>query len=102
MRQSVIALSVVLLVASAGVARADSLWLGNDNNNVQDYHVDTNGNVLGSIVGPITGFAWDGNVLYSSDAFTGVVARRLADGTFVSAFKGPTGTAGEEDTAYDS
>ncbi|MBI1788671.1 MAG: hypothetical protein HYR60_14120, partial [Acidobacteria bacterium] len=101
-RLNVLSTTLGALVLLVGSARADTLWLGNDNNNVQAFHVDTLGGVLGSFTAPVTGFAWDGSILYSSEAFSGKIDRRLSDGTFVSSFTVAPSSSFGEDMAWDS
>ncbi|MBI1787277.1 MAG: PEP-CTERM sorting domain-containing protein, partial [Acidobacteria bacterium] len=45
---------------------------------------------------------WDGSILYSSEAFSGKIDRRLLDGTFLSSFTVAPSTNFGEDMAWDS
>ena len=82
---------------------ADTLWLASDAAAYQA-HVTTTGALINSITIPrITGFAWDGSILYASKADSpGEIDRLTADGTFISSFDAAYTTSFGEDMAWDS
>ena len=91
----------VVFLCACSVASADTLWLGNDAH-PPAVQTDLSGNPTGNIITQgITGFAWDGTVLYSSTA-TGEIDKRQANGAFISSFVVPNPTSFSEDMAWDS
>jgi len=94
-------LVATLLLSSGRDGIAGTLWLGNDT--VGDvFHVDTDGTLLGSILTPVTGIAWDGTSLYFSNSVGGTT-ERSADGlTVVDSFTAAPSGSPTEDLAWDS
>lgn len=98
------AISLLFSIVSLSMTlNADSLWLASDGA-AFEAHVDTTGGPINSIALPgITGFAWDGSILYASNAFTGDINRLDANGNVIlPSFNAPFTTSFGEDMAWDS
>jgi hypothetical protein len=80
-----------------------SLWLGNDDGG-DVFQTSESGAVLTDIVAtPVTGIAFDGTSFYFSEAFSGTITQRSADGSRVlKTFTIPLVSSGAEDLAWDS
>jgi hypothetical protein len=99
-RQCLTVVLAALGVLAGQSASAGTLWFGTDGGNA--YHIDTTGALLGSIVTPTTGVAFDGTQLYTSSQ-VGAVSRWSADGsTFLGGFTVSPSGSPTEDLAWDS
>jgi len=99
-KQSIILASAIILLLGR-VGLAGTLWLGNDTGGPV-YHTGTDGTLLGSVVTPVTGIAFDGSSLYFSNATGGTTRRTLDGGTVLDTFLAPAFGNPTEDLAWDS
>jgi hypothetical protein len=95
-----IAAAVVLGVATAGAARAGTLWFGNDGAGTE-YHTTTTGAVLGTISESLTGVAWDGHTLYVGDPGATIEKKTLDGSPLPGTFTTPVPGSPAEDMAWD-
>ena len=99
-RQFVILVSAAFVLMGR-VGLAGTLWLGNDTGGPV-FHTGTDGTLLGSVVTPVTGIAFDGSSLYFSNSIGGTTRRTLDGATVLNGFSAPPFGSPTEDLAWDS